>query len=420
VRKPFRGVPVNSSERPPLAEPRSTTKGQSLSSDLLSGHKRFVFYGVMLLAPLVVAAMLVIAYQKYRRHHLASLQAPKAQAESYQQQLVETIRVAQATHGVLTQLAGSAIDEYARNWAEVMKWVPIPGVSGNLNPNVRGKYVNTNDLGYRSLINFRDQIALAKQQKADGKKVVVLVGGSTAFGTYSNDDDTSIVGYLNANSAAHGSELTFYNFANGSYTSEEELNALADYANQLNPDLLIIMDGANDAFRMADPDVYHVGIGVPFTYLTIRAVYPSQFKSDWLDRTYDVNALSSVDVSEFFDFYERNLHLMIAIMKSLGGSTVLATQPVADVRNPCYAPATRPIDINLQKFMPMMAAASNSVAVNEDMQHLDLTGIFDGPNELCRGSFFDTVHLASVGQRKVAERLYNASMQVLRKPEARQ
>lgn len=304
--------------------------------------------------------------------------------------------------------------DYRDNWAEALVFVPIPGVTGNHLPNVRGKYVNTNDLGYRSSLNFLAQIAEARTLKAQGVRIAVFTGGSAGFGLYSDDDQTDIVGYLNQMAGAEGGRVRFYNFAMGSYTSAEELNALVTYAAALEPDLLIVFDGFNDALRLTEPAVYSVGVGVPFMYLSFRQGHAIAFQSEYLDRKYDLGQITPEQQAEFFEHYQRNIRLMARVMASGGGTTIVSTQPIGFFRSICNPPIVQSklID-NFVKFYPKLIAAAREVSIAQRITYLDLTGLFEGPEEKCRGTFLDSVHMSSAGQKVVADHLYAAVVKAL-------
>jgi lysophospholipase L1-like esterase len=302
--------------------------------------------------------------------------------------------------------------EYLDNWAQVLAFVPMPAV-GNLSPNVRGKFVNTNDLGYRSPLNFLAQIAEAKRLKAKGVKIGVFTGGSVGFGLYSDDDETDIVGYMNQLSRQRDGNIKFYNFAMGSYTSAEELNALVTYAAALEPDLLVVFDGFNDALRLTEPTAYNAGVGVPFMYLSFRKSHSVIFHSEYLDRVYDVDNVSAEQEAEFFEHYQRNIRLMSRIMTGPGKAMVVATQPISYFKNVCYPAPPHKFYENLKRFYPKMVAAARDISSEQRISYLDLTGVFDGPQDRCSGTFADTVHMTSAGQRVIAERLYSAAAKAL-------
>lgn len=302
--------------------------------------------------------------------------------------------------------------EYRDGWAQVLAFVLMPGTSGALQPNVRSKFVNTNDLGYRGSQNYLAQVAEAARLKAGGTKIAVLTGGSVAYGLYSDNDDTDIVGHLNRLARERGDAIRFYNFAMGSYTSADELNALVTYAAALEPDLLIAFHGFNDAIRLTESTTYNMGIGVPSMYRAFRGTHPIAFKSEYLDRVYDVENISPEQEIEFFEFYSRNIRLMSSIMSGEGKGMVVATQPVSWFRNVCYKNPSKFLS-DFARFYPKMIAAARSISAKQAITYLDLTGAFEGPADRCQGTFADSVHMTSAGQRVMAEHLYPASIKAL-------
>jgi len=87
------------------------------------------------------------------------------------------------------------LSPYEVNWAEVNVMVPMPYVGGNYKPNIRGVYVNTNDLGYRGVTDHEQMLKEARILKSGGFNIVVFTGGSAAFGAFSDNDDTTITAY---------------------------------------------------------------------------------------------------------------------------------------------------------------------------------------------------------------------------------
>lgn len=390
--------------------------------------KRFVFFLLMLAIPAVVAAGLYFGYRALRapkpgesmglepRAWLAGNRHVRRMIDwfSYQYNLGGVDRAEKLIEEDEPELVKEKGKKYEENLAEALAFVPVPGVTANLMPNVRGKYLNTNDLGYRSRLNYLDQIAEAKRLRAKGVKIAVFTGGSAAFGLYSDDDRTDIVGYMNGSSVADGGRIRFYNFANAGYTSAEELNALVNYASALEPDLLIVFDGFNDALRLTEPIAHGVGVGVPYAYPSLRAAWPTVFRSAFLDRRYDVAHVSPAQQAEFFENYQRSMRLMATLMAGSGGHMILATQPMAYFRNPCHKLAGgNPFFENLVAFYPKLIAAARRVSAANGITYLDLTGAFDGPRAGCKVDFSDSVHMRSAGQKVIAEHLYRAAREAM-------
>ncbi|HKY72631.1 MAG TPA: SGNH/GDSL hydrolase family protein [Nitrospira sp.] len=227
----------------------------------------------------------------------------------------------------VTDYIGTAkpVTPYEANWAEVVVIVPVPYVGGNYRPNIRGAYVNTNDLGYRGVIDHEQILEESRRLKAAGFKIVVFTGGSAAFGAFSDNDDTTITAFLNRFLVQIGRRVKVFNFAMGSYTSDDELASLVMYAADTRPDLLVVMDGYNDAVRGARGS-HAMGVGIPYAYATIRKVYPAPFQSSFLDRTYEVGSSKALEAIQ--KRYERNLKGMKSYMTGSGGEILFATQPM--------------------------------------------------------------------------------------------
>jgi len=215
------------------------------------------------------------------------------------------------------------LSPYEVNWAEVVVMVPVPYVGGNYKPNIRGIYVNTNDLGFRGVTDHEQLVKEARILKSSGFKIVVLTGGSAAFGAFSDDDDTTITAYLNLFLTQIGRRVKVYNFAMGSYTSDDELASLVMYASDTDPDLLVVMDGYNDAVRGSKGGRAALGVGIPYAYPTLREVYPASFQSSFLDKKYQVGSSEALEAIR--KRYERNMKRMKSFMNGIGGEILFAT-----------------------------------------------------------------------------------------------
>lgn len=393
--------------------------------------KRVAFVVLMLAIPVVVAAGLYYSYRVLRasavkdlvivepRYWLANNstlhkivfwltnRGPRPFHDSAKKALEQTLEV----------LAQSKGAEYRDNWLQVLTFVPIPAVSDNLLPNVRGRFVNTNDLGYRGTLNYRAQIAEARKLKGDGFRIAILTGGSAAFGTFSDDERTDIVGHLNQMSRDQGGKIRYYNFAMPSYTSAQELNALVTYAAALEPDLLIAFHGFDDALRLTEPGTYNVGIGVPYIYLSFRKSQTVFFRSEYLDRVYDVDKVTAEQEAEFLEHYRRNIRLMAKVMAGRGGTMIVATQPVRFFGSSCQGGqrSTKFVE-NFRRFYPKMIESARDTSSAQKTGYLDLTAVFSGSGDRCREVFADAVHLTSYGQRVVADRLHAAVTKTLAPP----
>lgn len=117
-------------------------------------------------------------------------------------------------------------------------------------PNQHFQTININNLGFRG----QDLSA----QKPDNTYRIFFLGGSTAFGYGSTSDDTAIPGYLQTMYDARNLpfEVEVINAGISGVTSYTEYNMIKDRLLGMEPDLFIIYDGWNGAFKHPDnPDI---------------------------------------------------------------------------------------------------------------------------------------------------------------------
>lgn len=304
------------------------------------------------------------------------------------------------------------LSPYEANWAEVVVMVPVPYIGGNYKPNIRGAYVNTNDLGYRGVTDHEQMLQEARVLKSSGFKIVVFTGGSAAFGAFSDNDHTTITAYLNRFLTQVGRRIKVYNFAMGGYTSDDELASLIMYASDTNPDLLVVMDGYNDAFRGSKGSAV-LGVGVPYIYTTIREVYPAPFQSSFLDRKYQVGSSEALEAIR--ERYERNMKRMKSFMNGIGGEILFATQPVRgynsntlkcqqDSEDFQYRDGMQDrgyIEIIFRQYPALIQTAKE---VAGDQGYVPLSDAFSNFPDAC-AFFVDRMHMSSAGQEVVARQL---------------
>jgi hypothetical protein len=86
-------------------------------------------------------------------------------------------------------------------------------------------------------------------KKAANEKVVLVTGGSTAWGLGSTSFSTTIAGALQTelNGASRDIKYTVINLAMGSWIAYQQFIGLEMWGTQFDPDWVIIMDGHNDA-----------------------------------------------------------------------------------------------------------------------------------------------------------------------------
>ena len=119
-------------------------------------------------------------------------------------------------------------------------------------PNQHLQTININDQGFRG--------SEISAQKSDNTYRIFFLGGSTAFGSGSTSDSTTIPGYLQSMYDVRDLpfEMEVINAGVGSAPSYVEYRTIKDRLLDLDPDLFIIYDGWNDANRHPDnPGISH-------------------------------------------------------------------------------------------------------------------------------------------------------------------
>jgi len=116
-------------------------------------------------------------------------------------------------------------------------------------PNVSGKHITTNDYGMRSQWNLKEMIQRAKNNHAQGKRNIVMLGGSVAFGYGATNNEQTISSLLGDKLRSDGYEI--FNLAQGGYTSFMDLFSLTSIGLYLEPDIIIVMEGYADTYHLA-------------------------------------------------------------------------------------------------------------------------------------------------------------------------
>jgi len=242
-------------------------------------------------------------------------------------------------------------------------------------PNISGKYIKTNDFGLRSELSLIEMIQQARLNKKSGKKNIIILGNSTAFGYGVAEDHKTITGYMN--SEFKDEDYTVFNLAQGGYTSFMELFILSTIGIHFEPDIIITINGFSDTYHLA---------------------YPPQQKQLPLGLWAGTEKAQN---SEFIlNLYYKNLQAICKLAGIPNNRVILALQPVSGFEN------NSQIDISITKdfwaMYPKVREVAKLAAIKNGATFIDLSTLFkeeesSGPN------FFDKSHLTEKGQKKVAD-----------------
>ncbi|MDR3640145.1 MAG: SGNH/GDSL hydrolase family protein [Humidesulfovibrio sp.] len=108
--------------------------------------------------------------------------------------------------------------------------------------------VKSNKLGFRAPIDF-DTVNV--RPKEPNEKVILIFGGSAVYGFGNTSNGTTVAGWLERILNARPNrkyKYTVFNMGNGGWVSYQEFLALDLYGRNLQPDIIIAMDGRNDVY----------------------------------------------------------------------------------------------------------------------------------------------------------------------------
>ncbi len=247
-------------------------------------------------------------------------------------------------------------------------------------PNVSGQFVRTNDFGMRSSLSLREMAEKARSNKKNGIRNVLLLGGSVAFGYGSTDNQKTISGFMNE--ILREEKYEVFNLAQGGFNSYMDLFSLSAIGWQLEPDVIIAMEGY--------ADLYHLGYESKGGNLAWGL---------WSGIEQDKNP-------EFaLDFQYHNLEAICKLGAGPERQVILALQPLSGFENDSKIENDK--IKKMWDYYPKIRALFASVSQNNNAQFADLSTLFKAESG-ADINFFDKAHLTVTGQKKVAQALATA------------
>jgi lysophospholipase L1-like esterase len=275
------------------------------------------------------------------------------------------------------------IEEYIKEVEQIItmdkkrnlgEWVAFKSFT----PNVSGKYITTNNYGMRSQWNLAEMIQRAKKNHSQGKRNIVILGGSVAFGYGATNNEQTISSLLGEKLRNDGYEI--FNLAQGGFTSFMDLFSLASIGLYLEPDITIVMEGYADIYHLAYKSIGGELAWGPFS------------QSD-----------QKTDPEFAFGLHFQNLNNILRLGTNSNHESIIALQPLSGFENNSTIEIKK---VNkMWDFYPRIREIMMLAAKNNNAEFVDLSVIFKEEKKASI-NFFDKVHLTVTGQRKVAEVLY--------------
>ena len=241
-------------------------------------------------------------------------------------------------------------------------------------PNVAGEYITTNDYGMRSRWDLKEMVQRARNNRGEGIRNIIILGGSVAFGYGATNDELTISSVLNDLLGRDKYEV--FNLAQGGFTSFMDLFSLSMIGLFLEPDIIIVMEG--------HADIHHLVYDSKGGELALGLFSKSEGK---------------MDPKFAFNFYYQNLDAILRLGTHLNRQVILALQPLSGFENNSTIENEK-----IKKMWPLyprIREIMRLVAKNNDAEFLDLSVIFKDEKK-SSVNFFDKAHLTVTGQKKVA------------------
>jgi len=287
----------------------------------------------------------------------------------------------------------------------------------HLRPDQHSKTVNINSLGFRG-----PEIT---KEKPENTFRVFLVGGSTAFGAGATSDDSTITGFLQKkfDNLKLPKKIQIINAGISSSTSFEETYYIKHTLIQLEPDLIIIYDGFNDAqYRvLSDPIIskneevkesdefkfknfpFYRTPWVIHDLLSSRTPHNDNSKRVDNDSTETIISLWKSRVKEICQLgKEKEFTTVIAVQPSL----ITGSKNLSDYEFQYIAKT----DLDFATSATLKGMKNSLKGFDSKCMSVDLSNIFD---DITDPIYLDIVHVNDNGNKIVAEKLYNILLPVI-------
>lgn len=286
----------------------------------------------------------------------------------------------------------------------------------HLRPDQHSKTVNVNSLGFRG-----PEFA---KEKPENTFRVFLVGGSTAFGAGATSDDSTIAGFLQKkfDNAKLAKKIQIVNAGISSATSFEETYYIKHTLTQLEPDLIIIYDGFNDAqYRvLSDPIISNEEVkeseGFKFKNFPL-------YRTPWVihdllsSRTPHTDSSKRVDdnsTETIVSLWKSRVEEICQLGEEKGFTTLIVIQPslimgsknLSDYESQHIAKT----DLDFATSATLIGMKNSLKDFDSKCMYADLSSAFDGITDPI---YTDIVHVNDNGNKIVAGNLYDITLPVI-------
>ena len=305
-------------------------------------------------------------------------------------------------------LSVSELKKICQDYKSIIQY-PLPLL--HYEPDQKTDTVSINSHGFRGE-------EFEKEKINDREYRIFVLGGSVLYGIYATSDNTTISGYLQEfyNEFTTDRDVRVINAGANGHESFAETYLVKNKIIDLNPDLIIVLDGWNDLNLPLERE-YKEPTGIEHLEqysLVIRKYYKTIQFYEFIERIWEkqigenkreindgtANQKSELWKSRWKEICElgekENFKVIITLQPIVGaGNKVLTDWELRFVKEAAGSAAS-------YNFMrDKLNELETNCAVTED-----LTNIFDNETELI---YFDYVHMGDKGNRIIAQKIFNIS-----------
>lgn len=287
----------------------------------------------------------------------------------------------------------------------------------HLRPEQHAKTINVNSLGFRG--------PEFTSEKPENTFRIFLVGGSTAFGAGATSDYSTISGFLQKkfDDVKLIKKIQVINAGISSVTSFEETYYIKHTLVQLNPDLIVIYGGFNDAqYRvLSDPVIskekevkesegfkfknfpFYRTPWVIHDLLSAKMPHTDSSKRADDDSTEKIISLWKSRVGEICQLGKENGFATFIVVQP---SLITGSKNLLDYESKFVAKT----DLDFATKATLEGMADSLKYFDSSCKTADLSGAFDG---ITGPIYNDSIHVNDNGNRIIAEKLYDITLPVI-------